>query len=157
MVFISIAFLTYSQNYIGMEYGHIIIESKFSTSTDSTEMWEKKGVSIQPNFHDKIEGVNYLASIVIHDTENFKITTCYFEENFCVYFRIVYYNLSLKQVQTLLAKKYDFVNKNEWVCYKYKTPLALTFNYKENGIAVIEACGVSLSYIPVTIVPQKTP
>lgn len=106
---LSIFFNGFSQiNYIGQTKDQIAINACFTISPESGEYHEKENVQVA--FGD---------SIVIHDFEKNKITTCYFEESSsgtetCILFREVYYNTTRNYITQLLTVKYGYCGDNIW-------------------------------------------
>jgi len=123
-----------SQSYIGKSLGQIVVNSSYSFSNDSTEMWRKEEVSIN------IRNSNH--QMVIHDVQNFKVTICNFNDSMdtCNSFMIVYYNLPKSFIYSLLNKKYKYNYNNEWVVNIDGINHAFCLREEDGGIIIIEVC-----------------
>jgi hypothetical protein len=103
-------------------------------STDSTEMWQKENVVIDYKRNaDKM---------IIHDPDNFKVTTCYFDVSYgiCTSFVVVYYNLKKQTVCDILSKKYKYEREDSWITTIDGTDYEFCLKEEPGRIFIIEAC-----------------
>ena len=126
--------LSFSQNYIGKTFMQIVIQEKYVLSPDSTESWERKNIYVDTKPYKKEN------KILIHDTENFKVTSCIFSNDTCISFYFVYYNLSKKYVENLLFKKYNYNGKDSWVYITGSDLIELCLKEEPGSVFVVEAC-----------------
>ena len=112
----------------------VIIQEKYVLSPDSTESWGRKNVYVDTKSLKKEN------KILIHDTENFKVTSCIFNNDTCTSFYFVYYNLSKKYVENLLFKKYNYNGDDSWVYASGTDMIELCLKEEPGSVFVIEAC-----------------
>lgn len=103
-------------------------------SPDSTEMWEKKDVFLETRSLKKE------SKMIVHDISNFRIISCYFKNDTCISFTVIYYNLSRSYVEQLLVKKYDYNGKESWLCCLEDKRLELCLREEPGRLFIIEAC-----------------
>jgi len=124
----------FSQNYIGKGFNQIIISELYLISPDSTEIWEKK------NVHIDLRDFKSENKLRIHDLDNFRVITCTIEDDTCVSFIVVYYNLSKDYIQKILDKKYNYDGNDSWTYCCGNASLQLCLKEMPGRIFVIEAC-----------------
>lgn len=112
----------------------IIVQEKYVLSSDSMESWEKKNTYVDTSPLKKQN------KILIHDTENFKVTSCTFDGDTCTSFYCVYYNLSKKYVENLLFKKYNYNGYDSWVYITGNDLIELCLKEEPGSVFIVEAC-----------------
>jgi hypothetical protein len=124
----------FPQNYIGKCSTEIIVQETWLLSKDSTESWEKKNLKID------VTRLRKEGKMTIHDPDNFKVITCYFQKDTCNSFMIVYYNLNRPYVEKMLKKKYNYNGQDSWICCSENKHIELCFMENPGEIFVVEVC-----------------
>lgn len=122
---------SFSQNYIGKGKEQIIIQEQYILSNDSLESWTKDNIYIEAQYENKI---------LIHDLDNFKTITCFFENDTCISFTIVYYNLNKNYVEGILTKKYNYSGNRNWVYNCGNKHIEFCLREELGNVFIIEAC-----------------
>lgn len=111
----------------------ILIQEKYVLSEDSTEAWQKMNIYVDEKFLKK-EG-----KLIIHDTENHKIITCFFSNDTCTSFMVAYYNIHKEYLSKMLNKRYNYNGFDSWN-YNYKNKNIELCLREDQGVFIIEAC-----------------
>jgi len=78
-------------------------------------------------------------NLIIHDADNYKIISLYFNKDTCTNFSITYYNFNKEYVEKILNKKYNYNESKNWTYKVENKLLELCFN-EVGGIFILEAC-----------------